>query len=203
MKRFLWGVVIGLLVPVLVGGIVLETGAVDMSATKPPGGLERWLGDRALQRSLTRRAPKGVAAPVPNAEVLASGLEHFRANCLPCHGAPGIATSEAGKGLHPPAPPLDRSETQARSDGELFFVVGRGVRMTGMPAFGLTHNEKELWALVTFIRHLPTLTPEERHRLAEAEPHPATGEEAPAPPAKRSKPEHRDQPSPRRLHRHD
>jgi mono/diheme cytochrome c family protein len=39
---------------------------------------------------------------------------------------------------------------------------------TGMPAFGPTHSTEEIWALVTFLRHLPQLSPEQRERLLAA-----------------------------------
>jgi mono/diheme cytochrome c family protein len=50
-------------------------------------------------------------------------------------------------------------------DGELFWTIRQGVRMTGMPAFAPTHSDEEIWKIVTFIRHLPHLTPEEKEKL--------------------------------------
>ena len=32
--------------------------------------------------------------------------------------------------------------------------------MTGMPAFGLTHEDGTLWSIVAFVRELPDLQPE-------------------------------------------
>ena len=56
-------------------------------------------------------------------------------------------------------------KVQARSDGELFWIAANGIRMTGMPAFSPTHDEKEIWEMVAFIRHLPEITDEETARL--------------------------------------
>jgi mono/diheme cytochrome c family protein len=55
---------------------------------------------------------------------------------------------------------------QKRTDGELFWVVQNGIRMTGMPAFGPTHKDEEIWKIVAFLRHLPALTPEEEKALS-------------------------------------
>jgi mono/diheme cytochrome c family protein len=44
------------------------------------------------------------------------------------------------------------------SDGQLFWVLSHGVRATGMPAFSPTHSPKEIWQIVSFVRHLPKLS---------------------------------------------
>ena len=53
--------------------------------------------------------------------------------------------------------------TQTLSDGELFSIIERGVRLTGMPAWGTGTPEgvEQSWQLVHFIRHLPRLSAEE------------------------------------------
>ena len=50
--------------------------------------------------------------------------------------------------------------TQALSDGELFYIIENGVRLTGMPAWGTgtPEGEQASWHLVQFVRHLPKLT---------------------------------------------
>ena len=46
------------------------------------------------------------------------------------------------------------------SDGELFYVIERGLPFTGMPAWGngTAAGEQQSWALVRFIRYLPRLS---------------------------------------------
>ena len=85
--------------------------------------------------------------------------------CVTCHGAPGVDASEAGEGLNPPAPDLTTGKVQKRTDGELFWLVQGGIRMTGMPAFGPTHKDEEIWKIVAFLRRLPALSPEETREL--------------------------------------
>ena len=70
-----------------------------------------------------------------------------------------------GRGLYPRPPDLRATATQGRSDGEIFWIIENGVRLTGMPAFGGEGgpgNPQDSWNLVLFIRHLPALTAEER-----------------------------------------
>ena len=54
---------------------------------------------------------------------------------------------------------------QGLRDGEIFWVVSNGIRMTGMPAFSPTHKEDEIWKIVAFVRHLPEITKEEQQLL--------------------------------------
>jgi len=67
-----------------------------------------------------------------------------------------------GKGLYPKAPDM-RVRTQQLSDGEIFYFIENGVRLTGMPAWGTgtPEGERASWQLVNFIRRMPKLTPED------------------------------------------
>ena len=160
------GIAIGILALPLAATLVVWTGSFDMSATRPPTKLEQLVGGALADRAVARRAPRG-KNPVPlTREVLSAGLAHYREDCVVCHGAPGIPSGEAGKGLNPPAPDLASADSQESSDGELYQVIAHGIRMTGMPAWLPTHTEREIWELVAFVRHLPQITPGEKRELA-------------------------------------
>jgi len=88
--------------------------------------------------------------------------------CFSCHGAPGHKPSEIGRGLNPKPPQLDAEEIQGRSDAELYWIIKNGVRMTGMPAFGPTHEEKELWSIIAFLRRLPEMDAKAYDAMVEA-----------------------------------
>jgi hypothetical protein len=61
--------------------------------------------------------------------------------------------------------------TQNLSDGELFYIIQNGIRLTGMPAWGGSdHDAEDSWKLVRFIRHLPDLTIEERKQMEKLNP---------------------------------
>ena len=57
--------------------------------------------------------------------------------------------------------------TQTLTDGELFYIIENGVRLTGMPAWGTGKPEDadETWHLVHFIRHLVALSDEELEQM--------------------------------------
>lgn len=139
-------------------------GGFNIGASQAPGALETRLAGWVRDASIRRRAPREATAATGAAD-LAIGLELFRSDCLLCHGAPGISPDTVGQGLNPPPPSLDGATTQARSDGELIWIISHGLRMTGMPAFGEVYGEPQLKQLAGFIRRLPRLTDEERARL--------------------------------------
>jgi mono/diheme cytochrome c family protein len=99
--------------------------------------------------------------------VLDQGLEHFAEHCAVCHANNGSGDTPIGRGLYPRVPDMRAPDTQALTDGELFSIIERGIRLTGMPGWGdgTAEGERESWALVHFIRRLPTLTDGEVERM--------------------------------------
>jgi len=77
-----------------------------------------------------------------------------------------------GKRMYPPAPDMRQDDTQQMTDGELFFIIQNGIRMTGMPAWGgnSSHDEEDSWKLVRFIRHLPQITADEEREMQSLNP---------------------------------
>jgi len=167
--KFIAGILFGLFVVALAAGLVVWTGSFNVAASVPPGRLEESVARFALNRSIARRAPSAKNPLTASSETLRQGLSHYRENCVGCHGAPGVDASEYGQGLNPAAPDLTLPRVQKRPDGELFWIVSNGIRMTGMPAFGPTHKDQEVWKIVAFLRHLPELSAQEEKALKPAE----------------------------------
>ena len=158
------GIIIGIVLCIGIPLLVLDAGAVNMAASTKPGSIERTLAPWAVDKSRARRAPHKTD-PYTNSAAIATGLNHYRENCVMCHGAPNVQPGEAAMGLNPPAPELQSKGTQSMSDGELFWTIKHGVRMTGMPAFAMTHTDEQIWKIVAFVRHLPDLTTNEKTML--------------------------------------
>ena len=66
------------------------------------------------------------------------------------------ATSVINKGLYPQAPDLAQA-ANTWTPAELYVIVKRGIRMSGMPAWEPTHSGDQLWELVAFLKVLPTM----------------------------------------------
>lgn len=138
---------------ILFAGALLFTlsGLYDVSATREHGTAFRWIVATAMRRSVQFHA-KDIPRPTSNApSALAHGAMHFQTMCVACHGELGGKPSDVGLGLNPKPPEL--SEVAGRwSESELHWIISNGIKMTGMPAFRATHEDKEIWALVDFLR---------------------------------------------------
>ena len=81
---------------------------------------------------------------------------HFARGCAICHGAPGELRSPVVS-LMLPQPPVLAGKIGEWTDAELFRIVKHGVRFTGMPAWPTQQRDDEVWAMVAFLRELPTM----------------------------------------------
>ena len=107
---------------------------------------------------------------VPSTDNIRGGMEHFSYHCATCHSNDGGGQTVFGKGLYPKPPDLRAAGTQNKSDGELYYTIDNGVRLSGMPAFSGTHTAAQTWRLVLFIRHLPQITAEELNEMKGLDP---------------------------------
>ena len=164
MKRII-GTIIGvLLVEVGIALAVILTGKYDVSALNQDRGLTRWVLSHTMDNSVRRHAQGIEVLPSTDSSMIKIGFSHYHRMCETCHGGPSIPRSEIGEGLNPPPPRLVRAALDW-SDAELYWIIKNGVKMTGMPAFGPTHSENELWAIVAFVKHLPTMQPEQYQNM--------------------------------------
>lgn len=147
---------------VLAGGALayVHSGAYDVSATKGHTALGRWVLDRTMDRSVAARAADLPEPPPEDTALLAHGFEHYHEMCVACHGAPGLERGEFGQGMMPEPPDL-AEEGEELSTRELFWVTKNGIKLAGMPAFGPTHSDEEIWGIVWFVRRLAEMSPEE------------------------------------------
>lgn len=156
---------------VAIAAAVFFARAHGFSAREKPSGLEAWVATQARAMA----APENTAAavnPVPDSpEVQAEARAHWADHCATCHANNGSGDTEMGKHMYPPAPDMRQAATQNLSDGELFYIIENGVRLTGMPAWGgSSHSSEDSWKLVRFIRHLPQLTQEEQIQMEQLNP---------------------------------
>jgi mono/diheme cytochrome c family protein len=169
-RWFVYGALAACVIGVLALGAFLLT-AHGFSAREAPSAAERWVARRAWMAALPADAAKR-ANPLPDTpEVLAEARAHWADHCASCHANDGSGESLMGRRTFPPAPDMRRPETQQRTDGQLFYIIQNGVRLTAMPAWGgSTHDELDSWKLVRFIRHLPKLTFEEKKEMEKLNP---------------------------------
>jgi mono/diheme cytochrome c family protein len=166
----LWAALIGSVL-VLVGAVAgaIYAGLYNIAADIPHPQPVYWLLDTIRQRSVAARA-RDIVVPhdLDDANRISKGAGEYAEMCSGCHLAPGMKRTEISQGLYPRAPEL-RRETDLMP-AEQFWIIKHGVKMTGMPAWGVTHDDELLWDVVAFVRKLPELTPEQYQALVKNAP---------------------------------
>lgn len=171
LRWFLLGAGSLVLVTALGGALVLRN-ARGFSAREQPTIVEGWFARLARSEAVPAGA-RAAVNPVPNTpETLADGRAHWADHCAACHANDGSGDTPLGGRTYPPAPDMRLPATQRLTDGELFYIIQNGVRLTAMPAWGggSAHDEQDSWKLVHFIRHLPQLTDEEKSEMKKLNP---------------------------------
>jgi mono/diheme cytochrome c family protein len=87
-----------------------------------------------------------------------TGFQDYDEMCIICHSAPGKERRPISKGMRPQPPDLAETSKQW-TNAQLFWIIKNGVKMTGMPAFGSTHSDEQIWNIVGFVRRLPQMSP--------------------------------------------
>ena len=170
MRCFLTIVILGLLC--IGGGVAfIYSGTYDVAASVPHNPVVAWVLETTSDNSVAHYAARvQVPRSLDQPQLVKAGAEHYGDDCEVCHGGPGVKRTDLSKGLLPSPPDLGES-AQELSPAELFWVAKHGIKMTGMPAWGLTHSDSELWTVVAFLRKLHELSPQQYQTMA----HPAGG----------------------------
>lgn len=134
------------------------SGAYDVAASQPDSAALRWLLVTARDHSIDRRAAEITVPPLSDPALVQEGFEHYHEMCTGCHLAPGMDSSEIREGMNPQPPVLAKLVPHS-SPAQLFWVIKHGVKMTGMPAWGGSHSDQMIWAMVAFLQRLPSMTP--------------------------------------------
>jgi mono/diheme cytochrome c family protein len=148
--------------------VVVWSGAYNVAANVPHWNVTHWCLEQVRERSISAHSKGIVVPPLADSKLINAGFQHYHAMCRLCHNAPGYPRTEVSRGLYPAPPDFTAKETTPPGDAEIFWTVRNGVKMTGMPSFGATHGEKDLWAIVLFVKRLPNFKPEQYDVMVKA-----------------------------------
>lgn len=158
MRNFILGVIITLLL-LIAGGLCLALlGFVRTNADATPPSWEQRIAMSSIDASMERHAPR-VNNPVPPTDAnIIDGMKLYTMNCAGCHGGLDNKPSPFGGSFYPPVPqliidPMDDPEWH------IYYTVRTGVRYTGMPAWGKTLSEQDMWKVTAFLSRLDKLSP--------------------------------------------
>jgi mono/diheme cytochrome c family protein len=136
-------------------GLVCSFAFIGGCRVSEPGKIER-----AIMKQVKLRVTvggKGTKNPVPaTEESIANGRKHFGHHCGVCHGLDGQGTGVPfAEHMYPPVPSLASADIQQYEDGQLKWIIEKGIGPSGMPAWKDVLDEDEMWALINFMRRLP------------------------------------------------
>ncbi len=159
----------GICAVVVVGWIFIALGAYDVAADAPHTRPVYWLMNEIRSHSITVRSRDiQPVSDLGSPARISAGAGLYNEMCSGCHLAPGMEKTEISHGLYPAAPEL--SHATGLTPGEEFWVIKHGVKMTGMAAWGKTHNDTLIWDMVAFLQKLPKLTPAQYQALVKSAP---------------------------------
>lgn len=162
MRTFLLVVV----VLILLAGALWTGFLFNVSARVPHWAAVREAIEIVRDRSIVAHSGSVTIPPLDDPKYVREGGSGYEAMCRACHGAPGFAAEVFAKGLYPwPADLLSGGVQKEWKDNQLFWIVDNGLKMTGMPAFGATHDREDLLGIVAFLKRLPGMSTEEYQLL--------------------------------------
>ena len=166
MKGFVLGVLVTLIaIPVFVF-LFIRSSYMCVAATDQPFPFEEKIAQIAQHARIEKEAPQRDVSHMSAAE-LASGAAVYQKNCAFCHGLPNQPASAAAKGMFPHAPQLFTQEETVTDDpaGVTYWKVKNGLRLTGMPSFGASLSEEQMWQVAALLAHADQLPPEAQDAL--------------------------------------
>jgi mono/diheme cytochrome c family protein len=143
--------------------VYLVSGFYNVGADSEHTGLVHSTLAFVRERSVHAHGEDIVPPKLDDPKMLVAGASDYDEMCSACHLAPGMAENEMRPGMNPKPPILAKDAPD--SAGEAFWVVKHGIKMTGMPAWGVTHTDDELWPIVAFLMKQPSMTPEQYKAL--------------------------------------
>ncbi|BBP02753.1 hypothetical protein TPL01_01850 [Sulfuriferula plumbiphila] len=146
-----------LLVFTLGVGIFIGSGIFNIAADSPHWKITYALLQVARGRSLAYHS-SGITVPanLNDPQLILKGAGQYAAMCTSCHLAPGKENSELRPGLYPQPPNLSKVSVDPRV---AFWVIKHGIKMSAMPAWGMSHDDATIWSMVAFLQKLPGMTP--------------------------------------------
>jgi len=171
MRGFVLGVFVTLVI--IVGGayLLLRSGKVSLATTAEPLPLEKELVQLTLDANV--RSAKDKTNPLPETdENMLAAAKEFKEHCVFCHGAPGRLRPPLATMMMPKPPQLFDKDNMVTDDpeGEIFWIISNGIRLSGMPGFGDHLEEKERWQIAMLLKHADKLPAAVQAELERKEP---------------------------------
>lgn len=166
MRTLAIAAVLALVVGGLGAALVVYSGIYNIAATVQHTAPVFRLMDYAMLRSVKSRSDSIAVPDLTQPQRIRSGAIHYRAHCVQCHGAPGVAPEPSALGMTP-APANLVATARLWKPAEMFWVVKHGIKMTGMPAWKYRLSDDAMWDVIAFVESMVALSPKDYAVLAD------------------------------------
>jgi thiosulfate dehydrogenase len=157
MKTLLLGLVLGVAAVAAGAYLYFSLGYAPVATSAPPMPFEERMAKMALAARIAKEAPSGVPVPPDEANLLA-GAQLYQEHCAVCHGLKGQPETAIAKGMFPKPPQLFEGHGVTDDPaGETYWKAKNGIRLTGMPGFGASLSEQQLWQVSLLLAHADKL----------------------------------------------
>lgn len=140
----------------MVVAVVIAAGFYNVAADDRHTPLVNSFLTTVREQSIARRAAAIKVPDLHSAEMIRQGAAQYAQMCAGCHLAPGYEGMDLRPGLNPQAP--DLAKLGATDPARNFWIIKHGIKMTGMPAWGVNHDDETLWSIVAFLNKLPGMS---------------------------------------------
>ena len=167
MKKFILGLIVGLLLPAIGGYFYIKMGMMPVATASAPLPMEEKIAKMALRARMAKDPVQ--QSPVPADEAnMTQGAHVYVENCAFCHGFAGEKASFAAKGMFPLPPQLLSGDDMVTDDppGETYWKVENGIRLTGMPGFKEMLTPTQIWQVSQLLAHANKLPDPTKAALA-------------------------------------
>ncbi len=159
MKTLLLGLVLGIALVCAGAYLYFSLGFAPVATAAPPMPFEEKMANMALHARIAKEAPSGVPVPADETNFIA-GAQIYREHCAVCHGVNGRPETAAAKGMFPKPPQFFQGHDVTDDPvGQTYWIAKNGIRLTGMPGFGLSLSEQQLWQVSLLLAHADKLPP--------------------------------------------
>jgi mono/diheme cytochrome c family protein len=157
MKTLLLGLVLGIVLVFVGAYLYFSQGMAPVATSAPPMPFEERMASMALHARIAKEAPSGVPVPADEAN-LTAGAQVYREQCAVCHGLAARAETATAKGMFPKPPQFFQGHGVTDDPvGETFWKAKNGIRLTGMPGYGSSLSEQQLWQVSLLLAHADKL----------------------------------------------
>ena len=167
MKKFVLGLIVGLLIPAIGGYLYIKMGMMPVATASAPLPMEEKIANMALRARMAKDPVQ--QSPVAAEETnMTQGAHTYVENCAFCHGFAGEKASFAAKGMFPLPPQFLSGDDMITDDppGKIYWKVENGIRLTGMPGFKDMLTPTQMWQVSQLLAHADKLPDPTKSALA-------------------------------------